>query len=183
MIYVLQSLCLHSSLSNEIELMKFRNSKNFDLGLWGSYPRRNFGQMFEVSYLWKGPSDVLISWIIDLMTSPSYISFLHLRGNFRKWKFRKFFSLIFPTGVIKQTQAKGKTWKVKYLKNWEWSNHLQSIIIRPILMPTKSDGIHKYKKWQNFSFFLFDFSIRENLAKISDHFLSRKNPQTAMLGG
>ena len=97
MIYVLQSLCLHSSLSNEIELMKFRNSKNFDLGLWGLIPEEILVKCLKYHISGKDPQTFLlvgslILWHL-LLTSPSYIwegiSENENSENFLVWFFQR----------------------------------------------------------------------------------------------
>jgi len=55
--------------------------------------------------------DELDHWSCDVFL-------FHLIDNYIRWKFRNFLDLIFPIEIVKKTQAKGETLKIKYLKNW-----------------------------------------------------------------
>jgi len=137
MVNVLQSLFLHSSLSNEIGSMKVKNSENFDLGLWGLVPKEILLKCLKYSISGKNLQTLLLVRSLILWHFP-----LSSDRQLCKMKIPKIFGFDFSNRNHQENSSKRKT-----LKN----QISQELIVMESFAPHyHSTDIHLYQiRWNS----------------------------------
>jgi len=106
MVCVLQTLCLHSSLLNEIESVKFKNLWNFGLGLWGLIPREILVKCLKYHISGKNPQTLLLVRSLIL-----WHLLLSSDKQFHKTKIPKIFGFDFSNRDHQENWSKRKNLK------------------------------------------------------------------------